>query len=305
MSSSTLPVESSSKKYVTFNTSVSFNSPSAHITVSDVTEPSESLVARLLDASSDNPTMFTIITENDESMMPHDVEWVSDSQVSQGSSITCNCTQSKPCSVWNVDESSRNVCDNAVENRECNNENCKLGPICKNRNIQTAVAIACEIFIEGDAGLGLRSLCDIAPNVFIGEYKGEILTRTQMDELSHTLSLAQRQVTYAAYICSGIRVSKNGRKTKNAGLVDVIIDSRRKGNIFRFINSSCKPNCRLVRYIVDNKTRLAIYSCKEISSGEPLSFNYNLAKHTDPVLQIVCSNSCCKKPITTNSIETT
>eukprot|EP00594_Rhizosolenia_setigera_P019259 CAMPEP_0178979026 /NCGR_PEP_ID=MMETSP0789-20121207/25569_1 /TAXON_ID=3005 /ORGANISM="Rhizosolenia setigera, Strain CCMP 1694" /LENGTH=268 /DNA_ID=CAMNT_0020668997 /DNA_START=476 /DNA_END=1279 /DNA_ORIENTATION=- len=52
------------------------------------------------------------------------------------------------------------------------------------------------------------------------------------------------------------------------------IDARLKGNLSRFINHSCDPNCKLVPYNVAGYMRIGIFALRDIEQGEFLSYDY-------------------------------
>ncbi|WVW80275.1 hypothetical protein I302_102253 [Kwoniella bestiolae CBS 10118] len=54
------------------------------------------------------------------------------------------------------------------------------------------------------------------------------------------------------------------------------IDPRYKGNIGRFLNHSCEPNCviQIVRWGVDSLPRAAIFTKRDVVDGEELTFDY-------------------------------
>ena len=55
----------------------------------------------------------------------------------------------------------------------------------------------------------------------------------------------------------------------------MIIDAT-KGSIARFVNHSCKPNCRMVKWIVGGKPRMALFAGDEpIMTGDELTYDYN------------------------------
>jgi histone-lysine N-methyltransferase ASH1L len=55
----------------------------------------------------------------------------------------------------------------------------------------------------------------------------------------------------------------------------MIIDAT-KGSIARFVNHSCKPNCRMVKWIVAGKPRMALFAGdRPIMTGEELTYDYN------------------------------
>jgi histone-lysine N-methyltransferase ASH1L len=55
----------------------------------------------------------------------------------------------------------------------------------------------------------------------------------------------------------------------------MIIDAT-KGSIARFVNHSCKPNCKMVKWIVGGKPRMALFAGdKPIMTGDELTYDYN------------------------------
>ena len=56
---------------------------------------------------------------------------------------------------------------------------------------------------------------------------------------------------------------------------NMIIDAT-KGSIARFVNHSCKPNSRMVKWIVGGKPRMALFAGDNpIMSGDELTYDYN------------------------------
>lgn len=56
---------------------------------------------------------------------------------------------------------------------------------------------------------------------------------------------------------------------------NMIIDAT-KGSIARFVNHSCKPNCRMVKWIVGGKPRMALFAGDNpIMTGDELTYDYN------------------------------
>ena len=57
---------------------------------------------------------------------------------------------------------------------------------------------------------------------------------------------------------------------------DNIIDAYPRGNLSRFMNHSCDPNCETQKWTVNGEIRVGLYATRDIVVGEELSFNYNL-----------------------------
>lgn len=55
----------------------------------------------------------------------------------------------------------------------------------------------------------------------------------------------------------------------------MIIDATR-GSIARFVNHSCEPNCRMEKWTVAGKPRMALFAGdRGIMTGEELTYDYN------------------------------
>lgn len=55
----------------------------------------------------------------------------------------------------------------------------------------------------------------------------------------------------------------------------MIIDATR-GSIARFVNHACEPNCRMEKWTVGGKPRMALFAGdRGVSTGEELSYDYN------------------------------
>jgi len=55
---------------------------------------------------------------------------------------------------------------------------------------------------------------------------------------------------------------------------DEIIDPSLKGNIARFINHSCDPNCYTAKWHVKGEICIGVFASRTILDDEELSFNY-------------------------------
>ena len=62
-----------------------------------------------------------------------------------------------------------------------------------------------------------------------------------------------------------------------------IIDAGPKGNIARFMNHSCKPNCETEKWTVNGDTRVGIFAQADIPAGTELTFNYQGRDSAQPL----------------------
>jgi histone-lysine N-methyltransferase SUV39H len=98
-------------------------------------------------------------------------------------------------------------------------------------------------------------------------YLGEVLTaeQTEAREKSH-------KTTKASYLFALDMFDSNPNNIYN-------VDGRYKGNATRFMNHSCKPNCKLFTVLYDHADQgiydLAFFAAEDISPGKELTFDYN------------------------------
>jgi len=121
-------------------------------------------------------------------------------------------------------------------------------------------------------GHGVFALEAINKNKRIIDYAGELISNSQSE---------RREEKYLAKGCIWVfRVNRNWSRDAAVG-----------GNVSRFINHSCKPNC----YIdVDGKTRtIWVRAAKPIRKGQELTYDYNT--EGDKVIACQCRPGCKTK----------
>lgn len=101
-------------------------------------------------------------------------------------------------------------------------------------------------------GRGVRATRDIPEGERLMEYVGEIITPGEADR-RYPFDEEEPHHTFL--------FSVNSRK---------IIDAAHHGNVARWINHSCDPNCEAVV----EKGRVFIYSLRDIKKGEELVYDY-------------------------------
>lgn len=74
---------------------------------------------------------------------------------------------------------------------------------------------------------------------------------------------------------------------------DRIIDAGPKGNLSRFMNHSCQPNCETEKWMVNGDTRVGLFAAEDIASGAELTFNYNLECRGDEKTKCGCGSPNC------------
>lgn len=58
-----------------------------------------------------------------------------------------------------------------------------------------------------------------------------------------------------------------------------MIDATEMGDIARFINHSCEPNCRAELWEVFRKTCVGIFADRDIKGGEEINYDYKFESY--------------------------
>ncbi|KAF8851108.1 SET domain-containing protein [Acephala macrosclerotiorum] len=193
-------------------------------------------------------------------------------------SSKCVCTPDGGC-----DED----CQNRIMLYECDDTNCGAGrDHCKNRafadlqerrKLGGKYRIGVEVIKTEDRGYGVRSNRCFEANQIIVEYTGEIITEEECDR--------RMNEDYKDNDCYYLMSFDQS----------MIIDAT-KGSIARFVNHSCKPNCRMVKWIVGGKPRMALFAGDNpIMTGDELTYDYNFDPFSAKnVQECRCGSANCR-----------
>ncbi|POS88400.1 hypothetical protein EPUL_000047, partial [Erysiphe pulchra] len=194
------------------------------------------------------------------------------------SSSKCVCNPTTGC-----DEN----CQNKIMFYECDDSNCASGlDLCTNRPFAALqerrkaggkYRVGVEVIKTADRGYGVRSTRCFEPNQIIVEYTGEIITEEECDR--------RMREDYKNNDCHYLMSFDQS----------MIIDAT-KGSIARFINHSCNPNCRMVKWIVSGNPRLALFAGDEpIMTGDELTYDYNFDPFsTKNIQKCLCGSDNCR-----------
>ncbi|OMO53331.1 hypothetical protein COLO4_36773 [Corchorus olitorius] len=170
--------------------------------------------------------------------------------------MVCHCKRPLDGKLGCGDE-----CLNRMLNIECVQGTCPCGDLCSNQQFQTRKYAKMKWDKCGKKGFGLRMLENISAGHFLIEYVGEVLDMQAYEA---------RQKEYAA---RGQRhfyfMTLNGSE---------VIDACVKGNLGRFINHSCDPNCRTEKWMVNGEICIGLFALRDIKKGEELTFDYNYVR---------------------------
>ncbi|KAK1768981.1 putative histone-lysine n-methyltransferase [Phialemonium atrogriseum] len=182
-------------------------------------------------------------------------------------------------------------CDDQCQNRimlyECDDTNCNVGRAhCTNRAFQSLqertkqggrFRIGVEVVKTGDRGYGVRSNRCFQPNQIIMEYTGEIITEEECERRMNEV--------YKENECYYLMSFDQ----------NMIIDAT-TGSIARFVNHSCSPNSRMIKWIVSGQPRMALFAGdRPIMTGEELTYDYNFDPFSAKNVQkCLCGSPNCR-----------
>ena len=148
-------------------------------------------------------------------------------------------------------------CLNRATLIECDDSICSMKDLCENRRFSNQQYVQTEVCDAGERGWGLKTCQDIKEGDFVVEYVGEMISRA---EAIARIAADQR----------------NGLNSFYTITIDdrMAVDARRKGNIARFINHSCSPNCETQKWTVNGLPCVGIFAKQNIPAGTELSFDY-------------------------------
>ncbi|XP_030243588.1 histone-lysine N-methyltransferase SETMAR isoform X1 [Drosophila navojoa] len=147
---------------------------------------------------------------------------------------------------------------------ECNELcECQISQ-CLNRRVQYGPRQKLEVFESSlYKSKGLRTTAYIPRGAFICEYAGELLTPSE----------AQRRIKIIDESCqmNYILCLYEHSKTR----LITIVDPSKRGNIGRYLNHSCQPNCKILPVRTNCPIpKIGIFAKRDIFANEELCFHY-------------------------------
>ena len=166
-------------------------------------------------------------------------------------------------------------CINRATKMECVGD-CGCGSACQNQRFQQRQYANVSVIKTEKKGYGLRTNLDLGSGDFIFEYIGEVINEPQF---------RRRMVQYDE---EGIKHFYFMSLSKGE-----FVDATKKGNLGRFCNHSCSPNCYVDKWVVGDKLRMGIFAERKIKAGEELVFNYNVDRYGANPQPCYCGEPNC------------
>lgn len=128
-------------------------------------------------------------------------------------------------------------------------------------------------------GWGVFSDIDVKQGEMIIEYRGELIGNAMAEKREKEYEAAKIGSDYM------FRIDEY-----------TVCDASKQGNVARFINASCSPNCYPKIILLDGTKRVAVYSKRDIRAGEELTYDYKFDLEFDPAKRIpcICGSPECK-----------
>ena len=153
---------------------------------------------------------------------------------------------------------------------------CGCGSDCQNQRFQRRQYAQVAVIKTEKKGYGLRADADLHAHDFIFEYIGEVIHEGQFRRRMHQYDDEGIKHFYFMSLSKG-----------------EFVDATKKGNLGRFCNHSCNPNCYVDKWVVGDKLRMGIFAERKIKAGEELVFNYNVDRYGADPQPCYCGEPNC------------
>ena len=170
-------------------------------------------------------------------------------------------------------------CQNRAIFLECD-ENCKCGVSCRNRVFQRQEYADVYPIKTENRGWGLCAGSFIKKDTFIMQYIGEIYSLDSEYGKKKMKEYKDKECTYLMDLPGGSRHE--------------VIDPTKKGNMARFINHSCDPNCETRKWHSKNELCIGIFAKRDIHEDEELTFNYDFDLNKTRYQKCLCGAKNCR-----------
>lgn len=168
------------------------------------------------------------------------------------------------------------ACLNRAIFMECSAKTCPAKERCSNQRFTKRMYPALEVRNFADKGYGLVALDDLQSGQFVIEYVGEVINSEEFDRRVKTMQTAKEENYYFLTVEP-----------------DLTIDAGSKGNMSRFINHSCEPNCETQKWTIGETRVIGLFAITDIKAGEELTFNYNLESLGNSKRACLCGAQKC------------
>ena len=125
-------------------------------------------------------------------------------------------------------------------------------------------------------GLGLFARRNIIEGEIIAEYSGEVIRASLAD-------IRERRYESQGIGCYMFRHGD-----------DDVVDATMCGNVARFINHSCEPNCYSREITINGRRHILIFALRTVHCGDELTYDYKFPIE-DVKMPCLCNARRCRK----------
>lgn len=144
-----------------------------------------------------------------------------------------------------------------------------------------------QLVFDGPKGWAVSTKSPISNDTFLFEYCGEVFTADELYDKDGNMLATDADNQYVFNV--------NDEKS-------IVIDAARNGNIARWMNHCCEPNCVVLCYHIGhtykNFCRPAIFTTRDIAAGEQLTINYDndfwRKQYSQKKMHCLCNSSVCR-----------
>lgn len=124
-------------------------------------------------------------------------------------------------------------------------------------------------------GWGLKTLEPLIPQQFVFEYCGEVINNEMCRQ----------------------RLESNPDEDNFYFITldrSECIDASNMGNLARFMNHSCEPNCQTQKWVVNGELRIGLFAKYDVPAGTELTFDYNFERFGSKKQKCYCGTATCR-----------
>lgn len=125
---------------------------------------------------------------------------------------------------------------------------CTCPSTCQNRLVQFGPRKHLKVKQFPQKQFGLITVKSIPDGAFICEYAGELLTKNEALRRIRRID-ASNEMNYL--ICLNERLLDDANNIGSSNKIETFVDPNRIGNIGRYLNHSCDPNCEIISVRTD------------------------------------------------------
>lgn len=180
----------------------------------------------------------------------------------------CDPTNEDPCGPYSQ-------CLNRMLLTECG-PTCRTGERCNNRAFEKRQYPKLVPYRTPQRGWGLKTLEDIKAGQFVIEYVGELIDEEEFRRRMRRKHEIRDENFYF------LTLDK-----------ERMIDAGPKGNLARFMNHCCEPNCETQKWTVLGDIRVGLFAINDIPAHSEVTFNYNLESAGIEKKRCMCGAKRC------------